>query len=195
MPAASLRTQKAVASQATTWQQQPSGLVFSNLTTLEKPMSLKVARAPSRELVALLEGTDEALDGLEGLGEVRKACSSCSWHLFSHLPPFSQGDLCQNQRCPTSGNPRPRRGGQPQAGGHNNRWGNHQDCLSAVLCACMCHTDDQITTVLIVGVSVQAMQGLVVIQSKCSTSRSSSSSSSSTSPSSSLSSSSLSSLI
>ena len=81
MPAASLRTQKAVASQATTWQQQPSGLVFSNLTTLEKPMSLKVARAPSRELVALLEGTDEALDGLEGLGEVRKATSS-SWHLF-----------------------------------------------------------------------------------------------------------------
>ena len=36
----------------------------------------KVARAPSRELVALLEGTDEALDGLEGLGgEVTTACS------------------------------------------------------------------------------------------------------------------------
>ena len=78
MPAAPLCAQKAMASQATSWQQQPSGLVFLNLTILEKPMSLKVARAPSRELVALLEGTDEALDGLEGLGEVRKVTSSSS---------------------------------------------------------------------------------------------------------------------
>jgi len=58
--------------------------------------SHQVARAPSRELVALLEGTDESLDVLEGLGE---------------------GDLCENQRCPSSGNPRPRRGGQA---GNNN---------------------------------------------------------------------------
>ena len=39
---------------------------------------LKVARAPSRELVALLEGTDEALDGLEGLGEVVIDTIACS---------------------------------------------------------------------------------------------------------------------
>ena len=33
-----------------------------------------------------------------------------------------QGDLCENQRCPSSGNPRPRRGGQA---GNNNRWRDH----------------------------------------------------------------------
>ena len=45
-------------------------LAFPSETTKFKQTILKVARAPSRELVALLEGTDEALDGLEGLGEV-----------------------------------------------------------------------------------------------------------------------------
>ena len=44
-------------------------MAFPNKYILSKGL-LKVARAPSRELVALLEGTDEALDGLEGLGEV-----------------------------------------------------------------------------------------------------------------------------
>ena len=77
---------------------------------------MKVARAPSRELVALLEGTDEALDGLEGLGEVVIDTIACS------QPAELQGDLCESQRCPSNGNPRPRRGAQPAAGHNNNRW-------------------------------------------------------------------------
>ena len=47
-----------------------------------------MARAPSRELVALLEGTDEGMVGLEGL----------------------EGALCRTQRCQGPGLVRPRRG-------------------------------------------------------------------------------------
>lgn len=59
--------------------------------------SHQVARAPSRELVALLEGTDEGLEGLDDVGEA---------------------DLCDNQRC--SSTPRPRRGSPTSSSSQNN---------------------------------------------------------------------------
>ena len=42
----------------------------------------KVARAPSRELVALLEGTDEGLEGLDDVGEVANHLDQELWELF-----------------------------------------------------------------------------------------------------------------